>query len=66
MNKGKTPPNQSIHLTCISLALMQAGDFQRSRHASGAPRTGRAASPAPVLQAAGKRPYEPSLERLAA
>jgi len=29
MNKGKTPPNQSIHLTCISLALMQAGDFQR-------------------------------------
>jgi len=29
MNKGKTPPNQSIHLTSISLALMQAGDFQR-------------------------------------
>jgi len=26
----KTPPNQSIHLTYISLALMQAGDFQRS------------------------------------
>jgi len=33
MNKGKTPTaaylNQSIHLTCISLALMQVGDFQR-------------------------------------